>query len=309
MSDSDLPQAQDPSADLHRVSKLMAQRGLCSRRVAERLIAAGFVTVNGHSQREQGWKAPEHAEISIDPRGQAWLDEAVTVVLHKPEGVVSTQPEGAQVPAWKLLIRANGVGQIPPEVMERVTAQPWYFAVTGRLDKDSRGLLIMTQDGVLAKHLTATHRFTKIYEVTFAEAVKSSQIEQLRQIRQLDGKPLKAMKVTRMGNKALRFELVEGRKHQIRRSCEQVGLQVTDLLRTQVGPVRLGKLAPSEWRLASPDELAVLSQPAAATAHNSRPQRPGQAKSGVKAGVRSATRNKVGKNHNGTGRRAHRPRR
>ena len=246
------------SGDLQRVSKLMAQRGLCSRRVAERLIAAGFVTVDGFTQREQGWKAPANAQITIDPRGQEWLDQALTLVMNKPVGVVSTQPEGAQVPAWKLLIRANAEGQVPAEVMERITAQPWYFSVTGRLDKDSRGLLIMTQDGVLAKQITAGHRFTKHYEVQFSESVKSAQIEQLRAIRHLDEKTLKPMVVTRMGDKALRFQLVEGRKHQIRRACQQVGLHVTDLLRTQIGPVKVGKLNTGHWRLASEAEIAEL---------------------------------------------------
>ena len=181
--------------------------------------------------------------------------------MNKPVGVVSTQPEGAQVPAWKLLIRANAEGQVPAEVMERITAQPWYFSVTGRLDKDSRGLLIMTQDGVLAKQITAGHRFTKHYEVQCSESVKSAQIEQLRAIRHLDEKTLKPMVVTRMGDKALRFQLVEGRKHQIRRACQQVGLHVTDLLRTQIGPVKVGKLNTGHWRLAATDaELAPSSQ-------------------------------------------------
>ncbi|NET74391.1 MAG: rRNA pseudouridine synthase, partial [Sphaerospermopsis sp. SIO1G2] len=152
-------------------------------------------------------------------------------------------------------------GQVPTEVMERITAQPWYFSVTGRLDKDSRGLLIMTQDGVLAKQITNGHRFTKHYEVQLSEAVKSTQIEQLRAIRHLDDKVLKPMTVTRMGDKALRFQLIEGRKHQIRRSCQQVGLHVTDLLRTQIGPVKIGKLTTGHWRLASDAEISELKNP------------------------------------------------
>lgn len=240
-----------------RVAKIMARRGMCSRREAERLIGAGQVLVDGQVMREQGCKAALNARIELADMGQGWLDNQVTVILNKPVGVVSTQPEGGQVPAWKLLTREHLHGSGDPAAIERVLAHPYYLNVAGRLDKDSRGLLVLTQDGVLARRLTCGS-IAKVYQVAVDRDPTPEQIDAMRGQRELDGKALRPMQIRRRGPRQLRFELREGRKHQIRRVCEQAGLRVTDLERVAIGPWRLDDLPLGRFRLLTSDELARL---------------------------------------------------
>ena len=243
-----------------RIAKLMAERGLCSRREAERLIAAGQVLVNGVVTSVQGSKARPDAEITIAAAGRDTLDTKLTVVLHKPIGIVSTQPEPGQTPAWKLLTRRAASG-ITEDLLERVTAAPHTFSVAGRLDRASRGLLVLTQDGTVAKRIIGGHSVKKTYVVETAEEVRSTQVEKLGGRLTLDDEPLLPMKVDRIAPRRLRFVLVEGRKHQIRRVCRRVGLNVTDLFREAVGPFTIGDLAEGLWRMASEAELRKLASP------------------------------------------------
>lgn len=243
------------SREPQRISKLLAQRGLCSRREAERLIANGQVLLDGAVVREQGVKALPDAQLEIADRGQQWLDDRVTILMHKPVGVVSTQPEGGQVPAWKLLTRTNLREGGDPEAVKRVLEHPYYLNVAGRLDKDSRGLLVLTQDGSLAKRLTSGSGVTKKYRVNVDADPTPEQVKKLSGRMELDGRQLRPMQVRRNGRNRLRFELREGRKHQIRRVCEQVGLRVVDLMRTDIGNWSLGELPAGCWRLLGAEEL------------------------------------------------------
>ena len=240
-----------------RIAKLMSQRGMCSRREAERLIAAGSVVVDGEVVREQGTKADPGADIRIEGPGANWMARKVTVVLNKPVGVVSTQPEGDQVPAWTLLTAERFAGEIDPAA-QRVIDQPFYLNVAGRLDRDSRGLLVLSHDGLVVRRITAGDGVLKVYRVTLDRLPDDEQLRRLQGRLVLDGKPLRPMAVSRAGRQALRFELTEGRKHQLRRACRLVGLEVTDLRRVQVGPWQLGDLKEGHWRLATPDELRAL---------------------------------------------------
>jgi 23S rRNA pseudouridine2604 synthase len=142
-----------------------------------------------------------------------------------------------------------------------VTAEPHTFSVAGRLDRASRGLLVLTQDGTVAKRIIGGHTLTKTYVVETAEEVRSTQVEKLGGRLILDDVQLQPMKVVRLAPQRLRFVLVEGRKHQIRRLCRRVGLTVTDLFREAVGPFAIGDLAEGRWRMASAAELRKLASP------------------------------------------------
>jgi 23S rRNA pseudouridine2604 synthase len=241
-----------------RIAKIMARRGLCSRREAEDLIGQGQVLVNGCVVRQQGVKAAPDADITILSQGAAGLASRVTVLLHKPAGVVSGRPEPGQTPAWQLLRDDNAHGKIDESTRARVLADPKSLSVAGRLDRASRGLLVLTDDGAVAQRLVGSHDLTKTYEVRVDEVVSDSQLHKLAGVLTLDGKRLRPMQVSRLSSRVLRFELVEGRKHQIRRACRHVGLDVLDLFRVAIGPFKLGGLPESHWRPANPIELARL---------------------------------------------------
>lgn len=259
--DGGRPHGEAGGGEPERVAKIIARRGLCSRREAERLIEEGQVLVDGRVVREQGCKAPPDAVIEIAAEGEAHLRRQLTVLLHKPPGVVSTQPEPGQVPAWKLLTAASAEKGVPAEVLAQVLADPASLSVAGRLDRASRGLLLLTQDGAVARQVIGGHGLEKVYEVQTAEPASGEQIRKLKGPLRLDGKPLLPMRVRRLSERTLEFRLVEGRKHQIRRVCRHVGLEVVDLFRRSIGPFRIGALREGGWRLATPEELDALAPP------------------------------------------------
>jgi 23S rRNA pseudouridine2604 synthase len=226
-----------------RVNKWLAQAGVCSRREAEALIAAGAVLIEGKRVEDVGRKIAPGETLTLADRGEAELGAAVSVVINKPVGIVSAQPEGDQIPAARLLKADNqfGKGVVPSS---RASLPP-----LGRLDQDSHGLLILSEDGVLAKAVIGPEsQVDKEYLVTVNGRVSRDKILKLRHGLELDGKKLKPAKVTLEPDDRLRFVLMEGRNRQIRRMCEQVELEVTDLVRIRVGPVRLGDLPEGKWR-------------------------------------------------------------
>lgn len=243
---------------LERVAKIMARRGLCSRREAERLIAAGEVRVNGVVVQTQGCKAPLDAEIVLGAAAHAELGAQLTVLLHKPVGVVSALPHPGQTPAWRLLREDTAVGSIDAAMLARVLQDPKTLAVAGRLDRISRGLLLLTQDGTVARQLVGGNGVEKTYLVRTAEPVTESQLHKLRGSLRLDDQPLRRMQVERVEPHILRFVLVEGRKHQLRRVSRHVGLHVVDLFRTAIGGFTIDGLPEGRWRLAKTDEVRRL---------------------------------------------------
>ena len=232
----------------------MAWRGLCSRRQAERLIDAGHVRVDGAVIRTQGTKVPFDAEIVISEAGEEWRQNWVTVLLHKPPGIVSTQAEGDQKPAWELITPDRQFSGKPLPPIER----PWTLSVAGRLDRASRGLLVLTQDGRLTKLITGGSDWDKEYHVKVDKSVDAQTLQRLRSVTTLDGRQLKRMIIETMGKTKLRFVLREGKKHQIRRVCEEAGLQVTDLLRVRVGTWNLGQLPVGSWMPIPTEEVSRL---------------------------------------------------
>jgi len=241
-----------------RISKLMAERGLCSRREADAYIERGLVFVNGEKVTQLGTRADADAVITLAGEARAQQARQATILLHKPVGVVSTQPEKDQTPAWKLVTRARVHGAVDPALLARIVAKPWTLAVAGRLDRASRGLLVMTQDGTVARRIIGGQGVEKCYLVRTVEPATDQQIHKLRGRLVLDDEPLQPMRVERVADDTLRFVLVEGKKHQIRRLCRRFGLEVVDLFRTAIGPLAIGELPEGGWRVARPEEIERL---------------------------------------------------
>ncbi len=238
-------------AEPQRVNKWLASEGVCSRREAEELIAKGLVSIDGARVDDPGRKIEPGQSISVS-RGQERAQ--ISVVINKPVGFVSAQPEGDQVPAARLLTRANLIGQTHNMPNKRTSLAP-----LGRLDQDSRGLLLLSEDGVLAKALIGeTSKLDKDYLVRVAGQITDRKIALLRHGLSLDGRQLKPAKVGVVENQRLRFVLNEGRNRQIRRMCELVELEVTDLLRTRIGPLHLNDLPEGKWRALGADERDAL---------------------------------------------------
>lgn len=237
-----------------RVNKWLAEQGVCSRREAEALIASGQIEIDGARVEDLGRKIAPGQTLRIAGAGQKALEARITVVVHKPVGVVSAQPEGDQTPAAQLLRRANLWGPIPA-----VPKRSWRLAPVGRLDQDSRGLLLLSDDGVLAKAVIGpSSTMDKEYLVQVAGALSERKLALLRHGLELDGRKLKPAKVAVVGENRLRFILTEGRNRQIRRMCDAVGLEVLDLFRTRIGPLKLGALPEGCWRPLAPEERAAL---------------------------------------------------
>ena len=238
-----------------RLSKLMSQRGLCSRREADTLIEQGLVRVNGEIVNMLGIKFPEDVKIELTRRAQQQQAERVTIMLNKPVGVVSGQAEDGYIPAVRLITEETH-SALDRHKQRLQKAHFKGLAPAGRLDIDSQGLLVFTQDGRIAKQLIGEHSdIEKEYLVRVEGDVRDEQIRRLCFGLTLDGKPLKRAKVRQLNPEQLQFILREGKKRQIRRMCDAVGLKVTGLKRVRVGELRLGKLKEGEWRFVAPGEF------------------------------------------------------
>ena len=243
---------------LIRLNKLMAHRGLCSRREADALIAAGQVMVDGQDAAQLGAKVAENVEITLASAGQAVLNTKWVAVLNKPRGYVSQLAEDDQRDAHELLSleRYWQSASVPPPDREPPGLDN--SAVAGRLDRSSRGLLVFSTDGRVVREITQGGRWSKKYLITCTTEVTSEQIKELNDMRSLGQWKLKPMLVSSLGGRRLRFELREGKKHQIREVCHAVGLDVSDLYRVAVGPLELGAMPEGRWRLLSPQEIGEI---------------------------------------------------
>jgi len=249
-----------------RLNKRMAELGLCSRREADAWIEQGWVMVNGQVA-EMGMQVGSTDRITVEREAQAQQEQQVTVLLHKPMGYVSGQAEDGHEPAMVLFqARNQWTGDTT-----RIRFSPAQFkglAPAGRLDIDSVGLLVMTQDGRVARQLIgedADMEKEYLVRVTctgpqgdIAANVQAhfpaAQMQKLRHGLSLDGKPLKPAQVEWQNPEQLRFVLKEGKKRQIRRMCEQVGLKVVGLKRIRMGRISLGALPVGQWRYLGPKE-------------------------------------------------------
>ncbi len=239
-------------AEPQRVNKWLASEGVCSRREAEELIANGLVSIDGAVVVEPGRKIERGQTIEVaEARG---APAKISVAINKPVGFVSSQPEGDQVPAARLLTKANLIGRADPMPTSRTSLAP-----LGRLDQDSRGLLLLSEDGVLAKAAIGEEsKLDKEYLVGVRGEINERKLALLRHGLELDGKKLKPAKIDVVEPWRIRFILNEGRKRQIRRMCELVELEVVDLLRIRIGPLWLGDLPEGKWRALTAAERDAL---------------------------------------------------
>ena len=229
-----------------RLSKLMSERGICSRREADRYIEAGLVEVDGQLVDTLGTKVDPVAEVKLLPKAKSYQAQKITILLHKPVGIVSTQAEKGYREAIELITPDNLVGS-PRSRFHRDHTKK--LAVCGRLDIDSCGLLLLTQDGVLAKSIIGEDcNMEKEYLVRVDQEPTPSGLKQLRYGLKIDGKPLKQATVDLLEPCLLRVVLTEGKKRQIRRMCELIGLKVNQLKRVRIGSYRLEDLPRGKWR-------------------------------------------------------------
>ncbi|MBB5017117.1 23S rRNA pseudouridine2604 synthase [Chitinivorax tropicus] len=237
-----------------RLSKRMAELGLCSRREADEYIAKGWVKVDGVIVDQLGSKVLPSQKIVLDAQARATQSQRVTILLNKPVGYVSGQAEQGYKPAATLITAERHWKEDP----SRTRFQPAHLkglAPAGRLDIDSVGLLVMTQDGRIAKQLIGEDSGTeKEYLVRVEGKLSADGLKKLNHGLSLDGQALKPAKVWWQNEDQLRFILREGKKRQIRRMCELVGLRVVGLKRIRIGKVMLGNLPPGQWRYLSADE-------------------------------------------------------
>ena len=241
-----------------RLSKRMSELGLCSRREADEWIARGWVRVDGQVVSELGSKVLPQQRITVERQASAEQAKRVTIMINKPLGYVSGQAEDGYQPAVVL---------VKPENQWKEDRSPTKFhgsqlkslVPAGRLDIDSVGLLILTQDGRVAKHLigedsTVEKEYLVRVKYTRPGGLPESELKRLNHGLALDGKALLPAKVEWQNADQLRFVLKEGKKRQIRRMCEAVGLKVVGLKRIRIGKVLLGNLPEGQWRYLGAEE-------------------------------------------------------
>jgi len=237
-----------------RISKLLAERGICSRREADAFIARGLVLVDGVRVEQLGEKALPTQRIELDPHAAVEMGQQVTVLIHKPVGYVSGQAEEGYEPAVVLFTAANQFAGDKSGLVFSPQHRDG-LAPAGRLDIDSTGLLVLTQDGRVARQLISND--TKI-EKEYLERVRGvlspHGLKMLNHGLRLDGRALRPAEVAWQNEDQLRFVLREGRKRQIRRMCALVGLDVVGLKRVRIGRVMLRDLPPGQWRYLAPGE-------------------------------------------------------
>ena len=229
-----------------RLQKLIARAGVCSRRTAETLLTAGRVTVNGVAAH-LGDKADADTDvIAIDGTAVAFAEPAVYLMLNKPRGYVTTLSDELGRATAAELVAGCGTRVFP----------------VGRLDKESEGLLLFTNDGALMQAMThPSHQVDKTYEVTVTGQLEGAE-DRLSAVTELDGEPIVPAQVEimerRQGQALLRVTIHQGKNRQIRRMCAQVGMQVTRLRRVSEDALTLGDLKPGQWRYLTDAEVAAL---------------------------------------------------
>ncbi|MDR7332243.1 pseudouridine synthase [Roseateles asaccharophilus] len=264
------PARQVDAEDGDRLSKRMSELKLASRREADEWIAAGWVRVDG-KVAVLGQRVVGDVQIDIDPAARQAQSQLVTVLLHKPIGYVSGQAEDGYEPAVVLFQQENRWKDDPSGIKPHPNHHR-HLAPAGRLDIDSTGLLVLTQDGRIAKALIGDDSDIEkeyLVRVEFVglpggepvpegtlpnAALSNNKLALLNHGLSLDGEELKPAKVSWQNEHQLRFVLREGKKRQIRRMCELVGLKVVGLKRVRIGRIPLGNLPVGQWRYLAPWE-------------------------------------------------------
>lgn len=243
-----------------RLSKLMSERGICSRREADEYIAKGYVSVNGKVISELGTKVLPDVKITLSAEAMTKQKNLITIMLNKPIGYVSSQPEPGYEPAIRLITDENQYKDHPTYKQQLKMGDLKNIAVIGRLDIDSQGILLFTQDGRIAKKVIGENSNVEkeyIVRVQYMGAegkLPAAKLKLLNHGLELDGEKLKPAKVEWINEDQLRFILKEGKKRQIRRMCELVDLKVKGLKRVRTGKLMLGDLPEGQWRFVTDKE-------------------------------------------------------
>lgn len=221
-------------ADLLRIQKYLAQQGYCSRREAERWISKGWVYLNGTPVTQQGVTCnPDQDTVSLAPEAHAYLETTVTIKYYKPRGIVTHSPQ-------------------PGEQAIADIIDPTYkhLAPVGRLDKDSEGLIMLTNQGVLAKKwLDPSNPHARVYEIKVSKPMTSDMIKQCEEGVQILGKKTKPCQLKMLAPLRYEITLYEGRNRQIRRMIQHVGNMVVRLKRMAFDGIKLGDLKPNDYEL------------------------------------------------------------
>lgn len=235
---------------MERLQKILSQAGVASRRAGEQLMRDGRVTVNGTTVRELGTKAdPARDDIRVDGRRVKIVQRHRYVLLNKPRGYVTTRSDPQRRPTVIDLLR--GVRE--------------YVYPVGRLDFDSEGLLLLTNDGDLAARLThPRHGMARVYEVQVLGEMDRHDTERLAKGVTIDGRRTAPAEVKTLGPSRLLITIREGRNRQVRRMCEALGHPVAHLRRVAIGPIRDARLKPGQWRDLTEDEVTRLRRMASA---------------------------------------------
>ena len=241
-----------------RLSKRMSELGLCSRREADEWIARGWVRVDGVVISELGSKVLPSQRVTVERQAAAEQSKRVTVLINKPIGYVSGQAEDGYQPAVVLVKPENRWEADQVDTIFHPT-QLRSLVPAGRLDIDSVGLLVLTQDGRIAKQLIGQDTEVEkeyLVRVQYSKPGKlpDADLRRLNHGLSLDGKKLIPAIVRWQNEDQLSFILREGKKRQVRRMCEMVGLKVVGLKRVRIGRVKLGDLPTGQWRYLRPDE-------------------------------------------------------
>jgi 23S rRNA pseudouridine2604 synthase len=241
-----------------RLSKRMSELGIASRREADEWIAKGWVRVDDQVVSELGSRVLPGQRITVDAKAKHQQAQKVTVLVNKPIGYVSGQAEDGYEPAV-VLVTAQNQWRDDRSGIRFLREHLRGLAPAGRLDIDSVGLLVLTQDGRIAKQLIGEDSDTEKEYLVRVQTVDGAplppaKLELLRHGLELDGAPLRPAQVEWVNDDQLRFVLKEGKKRQIRRMCEAVGLKVLGLKRVRIGSVMLGDLPPGQWRYLRADE-------------------------------------------------------
>ncbi len=222
-----------------RLQKLISAAGIASRRAAEKLIASGRVTVNGRTASLGESAEPKRDTVCVDGRPLSFGAARTYIMLHKPRGYVTTLSDERGRPTAAELVRDAGVRLYP----------------VGRLDMDSEGLLLFTNDGAFANALMhPSHEIDKVYRTVVSGSVAAA-LPRLRTMRELDGEPIRAPRVDTEPDGALTITIHEGKNRQVRRMCAAAGLRVERLTRVAEGPLTLGDLPEGKWRYLTADEV------------------------------------------------------
>jgi pseudouridine synthase len=239
---------------MERLQKILSQAGVASRRASEQLMLEGRVTVNGETVRELGTKAdPSRDDIRVDGRRVKVAERHRYLLLNKPRGYVTTRSDPQRRPTVIDLLR--GVRE--------------YVYPIGRLDFDSEGLLLLTNDGDLAARLThPRHGITRVYDVRVLGEPDRHDVERLAKGVTIDDRRTGPAEVNLVGPAHLVVTIREGRNRQVRKMCDAIGHPVTQLRRIAIGPIRDATLKPGEWRDLTEDEVRRLRSSAA---HELRP--------------------------------------